>query len=128
MKPKLLLTLASIEIALIGLLGLFIPTTTSYGFEVNMPAYLNATARIPFSLFFGLAVVNWIARNAEASKARDAIFVGNTVGHTLWAILVAITVLTPGAQPAGWVAVVIYLLFAVAFFVVGRANMSTNVS
>ena len=128
MKPKFLLTLASIEIALIGLLGLFIPTTTSYGFEVNTPAYLNATARIPFSLFFGLAVVNWFARNAEASKARDAIFLGNTVGHLLWAILVAITVLTPGAQPAGWVAVVIYLLFAVAFFVVGRANMSTNIS
>ena len=128
MKPKLLLTLASIEIALIGLLGLFVPTTTSYGFEVNMPAYLNATARIPFSLFFGLAVVNWFARNAEASKARNAIFLGNMVGHLLWAILVAITVLTPGAQPAGWVAVVIYLLFAVAFFVVGRANMSTSAS
>jgi len=29
MKPKLLLTLASIEIALIGLLGLLIPATTS---------------------------------------------------------------------------------------------------
>ena len=128
MKPKLLLTLASIEIALIGLLGLFVPTTTSYGFEVNMPAYLNATARIPFSLFIGLAVVNWFARNAEASKARNAIFLGNMVGHLLWAILVAITVLTPGAQPAGWVAVVIYLLFAVAFFVVGRANMSTSAS
>jgi len=126
MKPKLLLTLASIEIALIGLLGLLIPTTTSYGFEVNMPGYFNATARIPFSLFFGLAVVNWFARNAEASKARDAIFIGNTVGHLLWAILVAITVLTPGAQPAGWVAVIIYLLFAIAFFVVGRANMSMN--
>jgi peptidoglycan/LPS O-acetylase OafA/YrhL len=128
MKPKLLLTLASIEIALIGLLGLLIPTTTSYGFEVNMPDYFNATARIPFSLFFGLALVNWFARNAEASKARDAIFLGNTVGHLLWAILVAITVLTPGAQPAGWVAVVIYLLFAIAFFMVGRANMSTNAS
>jgi hypothetical protein len=35
-------------------------------------------------------------------------------------------VLTPGAQPAGWVAVVIYLIFAIAFFVVGRANMSTT--
>jgi len=128
MKPKLLLTLASIEIALIGLLGLFTSATTSYGFEVNMPDYFNATARIPFSLFFGLAVVNWFARNAEASKARDAIFLGNTVGHLLWAILVAMTVLTPGAQSAGWAFVVIYLLFAVAFFVVGRANMSTNAS
>lgn len=128
MKPKLLLTLASIEIALIGLLGVLIPTTTAYGFEVNMPDYFNATARIPFSLFFGLALVNWFARNAEASKARDAIFLGNTVGHVFWALIVAITVLTPGAQPAGWVAVGIYLLFAIAFFLVGRANMSTSAS
>ena len=56
------------------------------------------------------------------------IFLGNTVGHVLWAVLVAITALTPGAQPAGWVAVIIYLLFAIAFFLVGRANMSTNAS
>ncbi len=128
MKPKLLFTLASIEMALVGLLGVLIPTTTSYGFEVNMPDYFNATARIPFSLIFGLALVNWFARNAEASKARDAIFIGNTVGHFLWAILVAITVLTPGAQPAGWVPVIIYLLFGIAFYLVGRANMSTSVS
>jgi len=128
MKPKLLLTLASIEIALIGLLGLLTSATTSYGFEVNMPDYFNATARIPFGPFIGLAIVNWFARNAEASKARDAIFLGNTVGHILWTILVVLTVLTPGAQPAGWVFAVIYLLFAVAFFMVGRANMSTNAS
>jgi hypothetical protein len=31
----------------------------------------------------------------------------------------------PGADPSGWVFVVINLLFAIAFFVVGRANMST---
>jgi len=128
MKPKLLLTLAAIEIALIGLLGLLTSATTSYSFDVSNPAYLNATARIPFSLFIGLAIVNWFARDAEASKARDAIFLGNTVGHVLWAILVVLTVLTPGAQPAGWIFAVIYLLFAVAFFVVGRANMSTNAS
>jgi len=128
MKPKLLLTLSSILIALIGLLGLILPATTSYGFEVDTPDYLNATARIPFSLFIGLALVNWFARNAEASKARDAIFLGNTVGFALWTILVALTVLSPGAQPAGWVAVVINLIFAVAFFLVGRANMSTGTS
>ena len=128
MKPKLLLTLSSIVIALVGLLGLAIPATTSYGFDVSTPDYLNATARIPFSLFIGLALVNWFSRNAEASKARDAIFLGNTVGYVLWTIVVALTVLTPGAQPAGWAAVVIYLLFAVAFFVVGRANMSTSAS
>jgi len=128
MKPKLLLTLSSIWIAVIGFSGLLVSATTSYGFEVNTPDYLNATARIPFGLFIGFVAVNWFARNAEVSKARDAILLGNTVGFGLWAILIALAVLTPGGDSAGWIAVAITLLFAVAFFVVGRANMSTNAS
>jgi hypothetical protein len=128
MKPKLLLALSSIVLVLVGLLGLIIPATTAYGFEVNMPEYFNATARAPLSLFIGLAVIDWFARNAEASKARDAIFLGNTVGYLLWTILAALIVLAPGAQPAGWVFVVVYLFFAIAFFLAGRANMSTSAS
>jgi hypothetical protein len=126
MKPKLLLTLSSVVIAIFGLLGILVPVTTAYGFDVSMPGYLNATARIPQGFYLGIALMNWLARNAEPSKARDAIFIGNAVGFVLWALLVAITVLTPGAQPAGWAYVAIFLLFAAAFFMVGRANMSTN--
>lgn len=126
MKPKLLLTLSSVVIALFGLLGLLVPVTTAYGFEVSMPGYLNATARIPWGFYLGVALMDWLARNAEASRARDAIFIGNTVGYGLYALLIAITVLTPGAQPAGWIAVAMFLIFAAAFFVVGRANLSTR--
>jgi hypothetical protein len=127
MKPKLLLTLSASWIALIGLLGMF-PVTSTYGIEVNAPALLDARFRVALSLYFGLAIVNWFARDAEASKARDAIFLGNTVGFVIWAILVALVTLTPGSEPTGWVFVVINLFFAVAFFMVGRANMSTNAS
>jgi hypothetical protein len=83
---------------------------------------------VALSLYFGLAIVNWFARDAEASKARDAIFLGNTVGFVIWAILVALVTLTPGSEPTGWVFVVINLFFTVAFFMIGRANMSTNAS
>jgi hypothetical protein len=126
MKPKLLLTISSIYIALIGLLGLIIPVTTIYGIDVEAPALLDARFRVSLSLYIGIAVVDWFARNAEASKARDAIFLGNTVGFALWAILVALVVFIPGSDPTGWVYVVINLLFTVAFFVMGRANMSTS--
>ena len=125
MKPKLLLTLSAIYIAIIGLLGLIIPATTVYGFDVDSPDLLNARFRISLSLYLGIAVVNWFARNAEASKARDAVFLGNTVGFVLWAILVTLVVLIPGSDPTGWAYVVINLFFAIAFFIVGRANMST---
>jgi hypothetical protein len=128
MKPKLLLTLAAIYISLIGLLALLIPATTVYEIDVASPDLLNARFRIPHSLFIGFAILDWFARNAEASKARDAIFLGNTVGFALWAILVALVALIPGYDPSGLVFVVINLLFTVAFFVVGRANMSTSVN
>jgi len=124
MKPKLLLTLAAIYIGFIGVLGIIIPATTVYDIEVAAPDLLNARFRISLSLYIGIAVVNWFARNAEASKARDAIFLGNTIGFALWAILVALVAFIPGYNPGGLVYVVINLFFAIAFFVVGRANMS----
>ena len=86
-----------------------------------------AEIRIISSTFIGIAVLNWAARNADASKARDAIFLGNTVGFGLAAILGIIATLATG-QALGWIFVVIAGLFAVGFFIVGRANMSTSAS
>lgn len=128
MTPKLLLTLSAVWIILIGAAGAFLSYTGTYDIEVAEPALLDARFRVPISLYFGLAVINWFARNSDASKARDAIFLGNTVGFIVWAVFVALVTLTPGSDPTGWGAVVINLLFAVGFFVVGRANMSTSAS
>jgi len=60
------------------------------------------------------------------SKARDAIFLGNTVVFGFLTILFGLLMFT-GEPVVGWVFVVIHLLFTVAFFGVGRANMSTGV-
>ena len=127
MKPKLLLTLAAIYMGLIGLFNLISPAA-AFGLGVGATAVLIASVRVVASLYIGIAVMNWFARSAEASKARDAIFLGNTVGIALAAILFALVALAPGGQVGIWVIVVINLLFAIAFFVVGRANMSTSAS
>lgn len=126
MKPNFLFILSAVWIVLIGVAGAFLSYTGTYSIEVAEPALLDARFRVPISLYFGLAVINWFARNSDASKARDAIFIGNTVGFFVWAVFVALVTLTPGSDPTGWGAVVINLLFTIAFFVVGRANMSTN--
>jgi hypothetical protein len=128
MKPNFLFILSAVWIVLIGVAGAFLSYTGAYSIEVAEPALLDARFRVPISLYFGLAVINWFARNSDASKARDAIFIGNTVGFFVWAVFVALVTLTPGSDPTGWGAVVINLLFTFAFFVVGRANMSTNAS
>ena len=125
MKPKFLLALAAIYLGLIGLFNLISPAA-AFGLDAGASAVLIASVRVVASLYIGFAVMNWFARNAEASKARDAIFLGNTVAITLAAILFVLVALAPGGQAGIWAIVVINLFFTVAFFVVGRANMSTS--
>ena len=126
MKPKLLLTLAAIYMGIIGLFNLISPVA-AWGLDAGASAVLIASVRVPASLYLGIAVVNWFARSAEASKARDAIFLSNTVVFGLSTIL-WVPIMLAGAPAFGWVFVAINLLFAAAFFVVGRANMSTSAS
>ena len=126
MKPKLLLTLAAIVLAAVGLYTLISPAA-AWALDAGASDLSKAAVRNAASVFIGLAVVNWFARNADASKARDALFLGNTVGFGLWAVLFGLAMFA-GTPAFGWVFVLIYLLFTVAFFVVGRANMSTGAS
>ena len=128
MKPKLLFTLSVIYMGLIGLTVLISPVVVM-GLDAGTSAHLIAQVRVQASLYIGIAVVNWFARNAEASKARDAIFIGGSVGFSLNTIFVVLAAFSPGVMAGAiWTVVVINLLFAVAFFVVGRANMSAAVS
>ena len=110
MKPKLLLIVAAIYMALGGLAYLLLPNTPE----------LHSMA----STFMGIAVVDWFARNAEASKARDAIFLGNTVGFGLATIL-GVNVALEGGPAVSWAFVAANLLLTIGFFLVGRANMSS---
>jgi len=122
MKPSSLLTASAIYLALIGILFQVDPAAV-FGLA-NASALLITNLRIPLSLLLAIAVINWFARKSDASSARDAIFLGNTVAFAFVAIGDFVATVLSG-DPLGWVFVVINLLFAIAFFVVGRANMST---
>ena len=129
MKPKLLLTLAAIYGALGGIGQLLIPTQNYYLDASTSSLSINLLRSTTSLLIGGMAVVYWLARNAEASKARDAIFIGGSVGFSLNTIFVVLAAFSPGVMVGAiWTVVVINLLFAIAFFVVGRANMSAAVS
>jgi hypothetical protein len=127
MKPKLLLTLAAIYFFIGGLSHLFAPDL-NYFLDAGTAAYSLNTIRATGGLFIGLAFVLWFARSAEASKARDAIFFGNAIGFFINVIFVVVAALTPDGVAMTWGIAVINLLFAIGFFVIGRANMSTNTS
>jgi hypothetical protein len=114
--------------ALIGLGFLFVPAALSLG---AVPAggsdALIGFLRVPASTFIGIAVLDWMARNAEASPARNAIVLANTVGFALAAVL-GVWAVHSGGSAVAWVFVVIELLLAAGFFWTGRTSMSAKAS
>ena len=122
MKTSGLLTTAAIYLALVGLGFLLAPGIMVFGALGTTPAIVVAELRQHGGSLLGIATLNWVSRNAEASTARNGVFLGNTVGFGLVAIGGALRQLS-GALPIGWVFVVVNALFAIAFFMIGRANM-----
>lgn len=126
MKLNTLLTIAAIYMALVGLGLIFAPQAFGRGaVPTDASEELIAFLRLWGSPLLGIAVLDWMARNVEPSKARDAIILGNIVGFAaiaavdLWGVL-------SGGRELTKVFVVIHLLFAMAFIWVGRRSMSAG--
>ena len=125
MKPTILFSAAALYLGLVGLGFLMAPGTLVFGALGQTPAIIVAELRQYGGALLGIAVLNWVARNAEPSVARNGVLLGNTVGFGLVAVGGLFRQLS-GAVVIGWLFVLINLFFALAFFMVGRANMSTS--
>ena len=126
MKLKLLLSIAAIYMAIVGLSFIFAPQAIGIGaVPTDASPALIAYLRLFGSPLLGIAALNWAARNAEPSTARNAIILGNTVGFAAIAAL-DLWGLFSGARQLTKVFAIIHLLFAVAFIWVGRASMSAK--
>lgn len=123
MKLSTLLSIASIYMALAGLGFILFPQAFGKGaVPTDASPALIAYLRLIGSPMLGIAVLNWMARKEGPSTARNAIIIGNTVGFAVIAILDIWGVFSD-ARPATKVFVVIHLLFAFAFLILGRKNM-----
>jgi len=125
MKPNILLIISAIYLALCGLVMLLYPQAMIFSGSAGTPPGVIFALRGYGCAMIGIALINWVARNSEASKSRDAIFVGSTVAYALSAVVFLIDVISGGAALV-WTYVVISALFAIGFLVVGRANMSSS--
>lgn len=124
MKLRILLSIASIYLAFVGLGLIFAPQR--FGVDAvptDASAALIAYLRLFGSPFLGIAVLNWMARKVEPSSARNAIILGNIAGFAAIAAL-DLWGLSSGARPLTKLFAIIHLLFAVAFIWVGRMSMS----
>ncbi len=128
MKLNVIFIIAAVYMALIGIGHLFAPVAMSAGVvPADASSGLIAFLRHYAALFMAIAVMNWIARNSEASTARNAIVLANIVAFGLAAILDVLAVVS-GAGVTGLVPATINLVIAIAFFWAGRMSISTKTS
>jgi hypothetical protein len=128
MALRILLSIAAVYMALVGLGFIFAPQAIGIGaVPADASDALIAYLRLFGSPFLGIAVLNWTARNVGPSMARNAIILGNIVGFGAIAAL-DVWGLFSGARQLTKAFAIIHLLFAVAFIWVVRMSISAKTS
>jgi len=124
MKLKMVLTVSAIYLAVLGVGFMFAPRAIGVdAVPADASPALIAYLRIFGGPFLGIAVLNWLARDAEPSAARNAIILANIVGFGCVAFVDLWGVFSGDARQVAKLFLVIHLLMTVAFVVAGRASM-----
>lgn len=125
MKLKTLLIVAAAYMTLVAIGFIFLPHAFGIGaVPADASPALIAYVRLIGSPLLGIAVMDWVARNEPASRARNAIILGNAIGFGLIACMDTWG-LFHEARPATTIFVVVHWLFALAFIFIGRRNWSS---
>ena len=123
MKLKVLLSIAAAYMALVGIGMMFFPRQFGIGaVPADASPALIAFLRIFGGPCIGIAVLNWMARDAEPSSARNAIVLGNMVGFACVAASDMWSVITSSPRPIAKLFLVIHLSMAIAFVLQWRAR------
>ena len=124
MKLKVVLTVSAIYLAVLGVGFMLAPR--QIGIDAVPPdasPALIAYLRIFGGPILGIAVLNWMARNADPSAAHNAIVLGNIVGFGCVTLIDVWGVFSGGARPVMKLFLGIHLLMTVAFVGAGSASM-----
>ena len=116
MKLKVLLSIAAAYMTLVGVGMMFVPQQFGIGaVPADASPALIAFLRIFGGPCIGIAVLNWVARDAEPSSARNAIILGNMVGFACVVASDVWSVFTGDARPIAKLFLVVHLSMAIAF-------------
>ena len=124
MNLKPVLIASALYLALVGFGIMFVPRHFGIGAvppDASPP--LLAFLRIFAGPCFGIAALNWMARDAEPSRALRAIILANVVGFGCVTATDVWGALSGDARQLGKAFLVVHLLFTLAFILAGRATM-----
>ena len=123
LKPVLLASAA--YLALIALGVIVAPRYFGIGaIPPDAPPALIAFLRIFAGPCLGIAVLNWLARDAGPSPAREAIVLANIVGFGCVTAMDVWGVASGDARELAKAFLLVHLLFTLAFIVAGRRSWS----
>lgn len=120
MKLKTVFTVSAMYLALLGLGFVLIPGQTGIGaVPPDASPALIAYLRIFGGPVLGIAVLNWMVRNAEPSPARHAVVLANIVGFGCVTAVDILGVFSGDARPVAKLFLVIHLIMTVSFVLAG---------
>ena len=116
---KLVLIASAIYLALVGLSLMFVPQRFGVGaVPTDASPELLAFLRLLAGPLLGIAVLNWLSRNAAPSPSLNAILAANVVGFGAVAANDVHGVLSGEARELAKMFLVIHLAFTAAFIAV----------
>ena len=122
-KLKAVLTVSALYQAIVGVGMMLAPR--QFGIDAVPPdasPALIAFLRIFGGPMLGIAVLNWMARNAEPSTARNAIVLANIVGFCCLTLVDVWGVFTGGARSIAKLFLVIHFFLTAAFIAAWRTK------
>jgi hypothetical protein len=115
---KLVFIASAIYLALIGLGLMLVPLKFGVGaVPADASSELIALMRLLGGPFLGIAVLNWLSRDAPPSRTRNGIIIANIVGFGAVAANDVHGVLSGDAREIAKVFLVVHMLFTLAFTV-----------
>ena len=113
---KATLTLSAVYLALVGLALMIVPLQFGVGaVPPDAPPELVALLRLLGGPFLGIAVLNWLVRDAPPSATLKAVLIANIVGFGSVAANDIWGVFSGEARELAKIFLVVHLAFAIAF-------------
>lgn len=128
-KLNVMLIIGAVYWILNGIIFLLAPLAlVGIAIDASTPMFLVMAMRSWGVANLALGLIAWLARNADASKARDAVVLGFTFFFVLQAPVSLYGYITDPGRLPHLIFAVIEALIAIGFFMARRSSTSANAS
>ena len=115
MRLNILMVINAVVAGVFGAAFVLIPGQVVSWYGVTADVQLVYVARLFGAALITFAVITWMARNAAASDARQAVVAGLAVGDIVGFVVALLAQLGGVVNSLGWTTVVLYLLLGLGF-------------